>query len=246
MQTASFCIKKFITEGKIMLSAQDIEKFEKIIGYTFKDESLLIQAFTHSSFVNEQKINKKQHYERLEFLGDAVLEMISSAYLFEKYPDKKEGELSKIRASLVCEPALAFDAEQLDIRYYIQLGKGEEATGGRNKESIIADIMEAVIGALFLDGGIEESKKFIDKYVLTNADSMEMFSDSKSILQELVQGEGLGQIHYEICGESGPEHDKIFEVCVFVGDKNYGEGAGRTKKAAEQKAAYQALLALKK
>ncbi len=130
MQTASFCIKKFITEGKIMLSAQDIEKFEKIIGYNFKDENLLIQAFTHSSFVNEQKINKKQHYERLEFLGDAVLEMISSAYLFEKYPDKKEGELSKIRASLVCEPALAFDAEQLDIRYYIQLGKGEEATGG--------------------------------------------------------------------------------------------------------------------
>ena len=229
-----------------MLTAEEILKFENVIGYTFKDKELITQAFTHSSFVNEQKINKKGDYERLEFLGDAVLEMISSAYLFKKYPDKKEGEMSKIRASLVCEPALAFCSEQIDLRHYIRLGKGEEATGGRNKESIIADVMEAVIGALFLDGGIEESKKFIDKYVLTNADSMEMFSDSKSILQEYVQGNNIGDIRYEICGESGPEHDKIFEVRVFVGDKILGEGTGKTKKAAEQKAAYQALLVLKK
>lgn len=229
-----------------MLSESDISKFENTIGYTFKDKSLLIQAFTHSSFVNEQKINKKPDYERLEFLGDAVLEMLSSEYLFKKYPDKKEGEMSKIRASLVCEPALAFDAEKLAIRHYMQLGKGEEATGGRNKESIIADMVEAVIGALFLDGGIEESKKFIYSYVLTNEESMQMFSDSKSILQEIVQGQNLGQIRYEICGESGPEHDKIFDVRVFVGDKNYGEGSGKTKKAAEQKAAYKAILEFKK
>ena len=229
-----------------MLNEQDISKFEQLIGYTFKNKDLIIQAFTHSSFVNEQKINKKPDYERLEFLGDAVLEMISSAFLFKKYPDKKEGEMSKIRASLVCEPALAFDSEQLELKNYIQLGKGEEATGGRNKDSIISDVMEAVIGALFLDGGIDEAKKFIDNYVLTNADSMQMFSDSKSILQELVQGESLGEIRYEICGESGPEHDKIFEVRVYVGDKNMGEGTGKTKKAAEQKAAYQALLVLKK
>ncbi|MBQ9589938.1 MAG: ribonuclease III [Butyrivibrio sp.] len=228
-----------------MLNEQDISKFEQLIGYTFKNKDLIIQAFTHSSFVNEQKINKKPDYERLEFLGDAVLEMISSAFLFKKYPDKKEGEMSKIRASLVCEPALAFDSEQLELKNYIQLGKGEEATGGRNKDSIISDVMEAVIGALFLDGGIDEAKKFIDNYVLTNADSMQMFSDSKSILQELVQGESLGEIRYEICGESGPEHDKIFEVRVYVGDKNMGEGTGKTKKAAEQKAAYQALLVLK-
>lgn len=229
-----------------MLSESDISKFENTIGYTFKDKSLLIQAFTHSSFVNEQKINKKPDYERLEFLGDAVLEMLSSEYLFKKYPEKKEGEMSKIRASLVCEPALAFDAEKLDIRHYMQLGKGEEATGGRNKESIIADMVEAVIGALFLDGGIEESKRFIYSYVLTNEESMQMFSDSKSILQEIVQGQNLGQIRYEICGESGPEHDKIFDVRVFVGDKNFGEGSGKTKKAAEQKAAYKAILELKK
>ncbi|WP_029233587.1 ribonuclease III [Butyrivibrio sp. VCB2006] len=229
-----------------MLNSDELNKFQQVIGYNFKNTDLLIQALTHSSFVNEQKINKKPDYERLEFLGDAILEMISSDFLYKKYPDKKEGEMSKIRASLVCEPALAFCAEQLELKKYIQLGKGEEATGGRNKESIIADVMEAVIGALYLDGGIDQSKRFIDTYVLTNADSMAMFSDSKSLLQELVQAGGLGQIKYEICGESGPEHDKIFDVCVFVGDKNMGEGTGKTKKAAEQKAAYQALLVLKK
>ncbi len=229
-----------------MLSEKDIARFESVIGYTFRDKALLIQAFTHSSFVNEQKINKKPDYERLEFLGDAVLEMISSAFLFRKYPDKKEGEMSKIRASLVCEPALAYDAENLDLKSYIQLGKGEEATGGRHKESIIADVMEAVIGALFLDGGIEQSKRFIDTYVLTNVESMQMFSDSKSILQEMVQGGNLGTIRYEICGESGPEHDKIFKTRVFIGEKYFGEGTGKTKKAAEQKAAYQAILVLKK
>ena len=229
-----------------MIKDEDISRFEQLIGYTFRDKQLLVQAFTHSSFVNEQKINKHPDYERLEFLGDAVLEMISSAYLFRKFPDKKEGEMSKIRASLVCEAALAFDAETLDIKSYIQLGKGEEATGGRHKESIIADVMEAVIGALYLDGGIEQSKRFIDNYVLTNAESMQMFSDSKSILQEMVQGGDLGQIRYEICGESGPEHDKIFKTCVYIGEKNFGEGTGKTKKAAEQKAAYQAILALKK
>ena len=228
-----------------MIKDGDISRFEQLIGYTFRDKQLLVQAFTHSSFVNEQKINKHPDYERLEFLGDAVLEMISSAYLFRKFPDKKEGEMSKMRASLVCEGALAFDAKVLDLKSYILLGKGEEATGGRDKESIIADVMEAVIGALFLDGGIEQSKRFIDSYILTNTDAVVMFGDSKSMLQEVAQGENLGEVRYEICGESGPEHDKIFEVRVYVGDKNLGEGTGKTKKAAEQKAASQALLVLK-
>ena len=228
-----------------MLSEADITKFENSIGYTFRDKALIYQAFTHSSFVNEQKINKRPDYERLEFLGDAVLEMISSAYLFRSFPEKKEGEMSKMRATLVCEGALAYDAEALRIREYIQFGKGEEATGGRNKESIIADVMEAVIGALFLDGGIEESKRFIDTYVLSNIDAVQMFVDSKSLLQEIAQGENLGTVRYEICGESGPEHDKIFEVRVFVGDRNMGEGTGKTKKAAEQNAAYKAVLVLK-
>ncbi|MBR4668254.1 MAG: ribonuclease III [Butyrivibrio sp.] len=228
-----------------MIKDEDISRFEQLIGYTFRDKQLLVQAFTHSSFVNEQKINKHPDYERLEFLSDAVLEMISSAYLFRKFPDKKEGEMSKMRASLVCEGALAFDAKVLDLKSYILLGKGEETTGGRDKESIIADVMEAVIGALFLDGGIEQSKRFIDSYILTNTDAVVMFGDSKSMLQEVAQGENLGEVRYEICGESGPEHDKIFEVRVYVGDKNLGEGTGKTKKAAEQKAASQALLVLK-
>ena len=231
--------------GVYMLKDTDIEKFEKLIGYTFRDKALITQAFTHSSFVNEQKIGKKPDYERLEFLGDAILEMISSAYLFRTFPEKKEGEMSKMRASLVCEGALAYDSNALDLREYIQLGKGEEATGGRNKESIIADVMEAVIGALFLDGGIEESKRFIDAYILSNIEAVQMFVDSKSILQEIAQGENLGEVRYEICGESGPEHDKIFEVRVFVGADNLGEGTGKTKKAAEQQAAYKAVLVLK-
>lgn len=228
-----------------MLNEKEIGIFENLIGYSFKDKELLIQAFTHSSYVNEHKINKKQDYERLEFLGDAVLEMISSEHLFKTYPEKKEGEMSKIRASLVCEPALSFDAEKLDIKRYIQLGKGEEHTGGRNKESIIADVMEAVIGALFLDGGIEVAKQFIDEYILTNKESVERFMDSKSTLQEIVQSHKMGEVRYEICGEDGPEHDKIFKVRVFVADKNMGEGTGKTKKAAEQKAAYQAILVLR-
>ena len=228
-----------------MLNEQEINKFQQVIGYKFQNTDLLIQALTHSSFVNEQKINKKPDYERLEFLGDAILEMVSSEYLFKKYPDKKEGEMSKIRATLVCEGALAYDAETLRIREYIQFGKGEEATGGRNKESIIADVMEAVIGALFLDGGIDQAKRFIDTYVLSNIDAVQMFVDSKSLLQEMAQGQNLGPVRYEICGESGPEHDKIFEVRVFVGERNMGEGTGKTKKAAEQKAAYKAVLVLK-
>ncbi len=228
-----------------MLKDTDIEKFEKLIGYAFRDKALITQAFTHSSFVNEQKIGKNPDYERLEFLGDAILEMISSAYLFRTFPEKKEGEMSKMRASLVCEGALAYDSNALNIREYIQLGKGEEATGGRNKESIIADVMEAVIGALFLDGGIEESKRFIDAYILSNIEAVQMFVDSKSILQEIAQGENLGEVRYEICGESGPEHDKIFEVRVFVGADKLGEGTGKTKKAAEQQAAYKAVLVLK-
>ena len=227
-----------------MITDAKIAEFEAKIGYVFKDKSLLVQAFTHSSFVNEQKINKKGDYERLEFLGDAVLEMISSAFLFKKFPEKKEGEMSKLRSNLVCEGALAYDSAALNLRDYILLGKGEEATGGRNKDSIISDVMEAVIGALFLDGGIDESKRFIDSYVLSNIEIASMFADSKSALQEFAQKENIGDVRYEITGESGPEHDKIFQVNVFVGEKKLGEGSGKTKKAAEQKAAYEALLVL--
>ncbi|MBE5845383.1 MAG: ribonuclease III [Butyrivibrio sp.] len=229
-----------------MIGEQELTELENTIGYTFKNKELLLQALTHSSYANEQKINKRGDYERIEFLGDAVLELVSSHYLYVKYPEKKEGELTKLRASMVCEPALAYCAQDIHLEKYLILGKGEEATGGRQRESIIADVMEAIIGAIYLDSGLEAAKAHIEKYILNNPEEKEIFYDSKSVLQEMVQKDGTGELRYEICGEKGPEHDKIFESAVYVGDKKLGEGSGRTKKAAEQKAAYQAILELKK
>ncbi len=229
-----------------MIGEQELTELENTIGYTFKNKELLLQALTHSSYANEQKINKRGDYERIEFLGDAVLELVSSHYLYAKYPEKKEGELTKLRASMVCEPALAYCAQDIQLEKYLILGKGEEATGGRHRESIIADVMEAIIGAIYLDSGLDAAKAHIEKYILNNPEEKEIFYDSKSVLQEMVQKDGVGDLRYEICGEKGPEHDKIFESAVYVGDKKLGEGSGRTKKAAEQKAAYQAILELKK
>ncbi len=229
-----------------MIGEQEICELENTIGYTFKDKNLLLQALTHSSYANEQKINKRGDYERLEFLGDAVLELVSSHYLYTNYPEKKEGEMTKLRASMVCEPALSYCAREIGLEKYLILGKGEEATGGRHRESIIADVMEAIIGAIYLDSGIDAAKAHIAKYILSNPEEKQIFYDSKSVLQEMVQKDGNGELRYEICGEKGPERDKIFESAVYVGDKKLGEGTGRTKKAAEQKAAYQAILELKK
>lgn len=229
-----------------MIGDNELVELQNVIGYHFKNTDLLLQALTHSSYANEQKINKRGDYERLEFLGDAVLELVSSDYLYNKYPDKKEGEMTKMRASMVCEPALAYCAADIHLEKYLILGKGEEATGGRYRESIIADVMEAIIGAIYLDSGIDNAKTHIEKYILNNPEEKQIFYDSKSVLQEMVQRDGALELRYEICGEKGPEHDKIFEAAVFVGDKKLGEGSGRTKKAAEQKAAYQAILELKK
>ncbi|WP_035765950.1 ribonuclease III [Butyrivibrio sp. NC2002] len=229
-----------------MVTEEQIAELQHKIGYTFKNTLLLKQALTHSSFANEQKINKRGDYERLEFLGDAVLELVSSTYLYNKYPDKREGEMTKMRASMVCEPALAYCASNIHLEEYIILGKGEEQTGGRYRESIISDVMEAIIGAIYLDSGLEAAKKHIEKFILDNPEEKQIFYDSKSVLQEIVQRDGNVEIRYEICGEKGPEHDKIFESAVYIGDKKLGEGSGRTKKAAEQKAAYQAILELKK
>ena len=229
-----------------MIGENELKELQDSIGYHFKDNNLLLQALTHSSYANEQKIHKRSDYERLEFLGDAVLELVSSHYLFKRYPDKKEGEMTKMRAAMVCEPALAYCASAIHLEKYLILGKGEEATGGRYRESIIADVMEAIIGAIYLDSGITAAKAHIEKFILDNPEEKQIFYDSKSVLQEIVQRDNVGELRYEICGEKGPEHDKIFESAVYVGDKKLGEGSGRTKKAAEQKAAYQAILELKK
>lgn len=228
-----------------MITIYPLKELEEKIGYVFNDQKLLRQAVTHSSFANEQKINRGGDYERLEFLGDAVLELVSSEFLFRENPEMPEGELTKLRASMVCEPALAYCAKQLDLGGYLYLGKGEDATGGRKRESIVSDVMEALIGAIYLDGGFPAAKAFIERFVLSDLENKILFYDSKTVLQEMVQQEGLGQLRYELTGEDGPDHDKEFTVQACLGEKPVGAGTGRTKKAAEQKAAYEAILTLR-
>lgn len=225
---------------------QNLKELEQKIGYCYKDQSLLKQAMTHTSFANEMKINKLLSYERIEFLGDAVLEMVSSEFFYFAYPDLPEGQLTKKRASSVCEQALAITARQLEIGKYLLFGKGEERTGGRDRDSIIADAIEAVIGSIYLDGGIEPAKKFILTFVLNDLENKQLFYDAKSILQEMVQTQKMGTIRYELIGEEGPEHDKIFKVQLFIEDEAVGYGEGKSKKLAEQQAAYQALLSFQK
>ncbi len=222
-----------------------MKELEQRIGYQFHDISLLKQALTHSSFTNEQKINKTGDYERLEFLGDAVLELTSSEFLFHEHQDVPEGELTKMRASMVCEPALAFCARDLELGKFIRLGKGEENTGGRERDSIISDVMEAVTGAIYLDGGMEPARQFINSFILSDLEDKRLFYDSKSNLQELIQGKLKKEFWYELLEESGPEHNKVFKVSVHMEDEVLGEGIGKTKKAAEQQAAYKALLLLR-
>ncbi len=222
-----------------------LKELQQKIGYQFKDETLLKQALTHSSFANEQKINKLGNYERLEFLGDAVLELVSSEFLFNENKDMPEGQLTRLRASMVCEPALAYCARDISLGAYILLGKGEESTGGRKRDSIISDVMEAVIGAIFLDGGIDNAKKYIYRFVLSDLEDKILFMDSKTLLQEEIQKNNTAQLRYELVGETGPDHDKEFSVEAYLDEKLIGTGVGRTKKAAEQQAAYEALVRIK-
>lgn len=222
-----------------------LKELQEKIGYQFQNETLLRQALTHSSFANEQKINRLGNYERLEFLGDAVLELVSSEFLFKENKDMPEGQLTRLRASMVCEPALAYCARDIRLGSYILLGKGEEATGGRKRDSIISDVMEAVIGAIFLDGGIENAKKYIYRFILSDLEDKILFMDSKTLLQEEIQKENTAHLRYELVSETGPDHDKEFRVEAYLDDRLIGTGAGRTKKAAEQQAAYEALKRLK-
>lgn len=225
--------------------SRDIKELEKTIGYKFGDGHLLKHAMTHSSYVNEQHLKKPDCNERLEFLGDAVLELVSSEYLFFANPVMPEGELTKLRASMVCEKALAFCARDLNLGEYLLLGKGEDATGGRKRESITSDALEALIGAIYLDGGFASAKEFILKHVLNDLEGKRLFYDSKTILQEMVQGGLEKSISYHLISEEGPDHNKSFQVEVRIGDISFGAGIGRTKKAAEQEAAYKAILKLR-
>lgn len=223
-----------------------LRELEKKTGYTFKEFSLLKQAMMHSSYTNEKHLPKYRCNERLEFLGDAVLELVSSEYLFKDSPHTPEGELTKTRASMVCEPSLALCARDIGLGDYLLLGKGEESTGGRERDSVISDAMEALIGAVYLDGGFTSAKEFIHRFILTDLENKKLFYDSKTILQEMVQADKSGKITYCLVREEGPDHNKSFEVEVRIGGAAYGEGRGRTKKSAEQQAAYQAILKLRK
>ena len=229
-----------------MVHHHNLKELEKKTGYTFRDFDLFRQALTHSSYANEHKQEKLQDNERLEFLGDAVLEIVSSEFLFFHYPGLPEGDLTKLRASIVCEPTLALCTRELNLGDYLLLGKGEERTGGRNRDSIVSDAMEALIGAIYLDGGFASAKEFVCRFVMTDIEHKKLFYDSKTILQEIVQSDFKGEeISYDLTGETGPDHDKKFLVDVMIGDTVLGHGIGRTKKAAEQEAAYQAIIKLK-
>ena len=221
-----------------------IKELERKIGYKFRNFNLLVMAVRHSSYTNEHKQERLECNERLEFLGDAVLEAVSSEFLYQNFPEKPEGELTKMRASLVCEPTLAYDAREIALGSYLLLGKGEEATGGRGRDSITSDAFEAVIGAIFLDGGFANAKEFVLNFILNDIEHKQLFYDSKTILQEVVQGEHE-QLTYVLTDESGPDHNKSFTVRACIGERVIGSGTGHTKKAAEQEAAYQALLMLK-
>ena len=220
------------------------EELEEIIGYHFKNKHYLTQALTHSSYANEKKLGKLGSNERLEFLGDAVLELISSDYLYARFTQIPEGELTKKRASLVCEPSLAYCAREFGLPQFLLLGKGEDMTGGRNRDSIVSDATEALLGAIYLDGGFANAKEFVLNFILNDIEHKQLFYDSKTILQEIVQANFKEVISYHLIGEEGPDHNKIFRVAVHIGEEEYGVGEGRTKKAAEQEAAYISILKL--
>ncbi|MBP3506920.1 MAG: ribonuclease III [Lachnospiraceae bacterium] len=223
----------------------DFSKVMEIIEYRFQNPALLKQAFTHSSYANERKINRIEDYERLEFLGDAVLEMITSHALLQKYPKKHEGELSKLRSSLVCEYCLAQCARDLHYPDFVLLSKGERQTGGANRDSLLCDLFEAVLGAIYLDGGLQPATEYVEKFLLSDIENKRLFYDAKTNLQELVQKQELGELSYVLLDEQGPDHNKHFIVQVEINGKSYGTGDGQNRKNAEQKAAYAAILALK-
>lgn len=218
-------------------------EFEKKIGYSFKDPELLVTALTHSSYSNEIRLKKQECNERLEFLGDAVLELISSEQIFRNHPDQPEGDLTRIRASYVCEPTLALCAREICLGDYLQLGRGEDRTGGRERDSILSDAMEATIGAVYMDGGFESAQRYVEEFILKDIEKKSLFYDSKTYLQEIVQRD-LKKLEYVLLKEEGPDHNKSFEVGVLIDGKQLTTAVGRTKKKAEQAAAYEAILLL--
>lgn len=223
---------------------KSMKALQKQIGYTFKDESLLKLALTHSSYANENKFEDVDYNERLEFLGDSVLGVIISRYVFEKYPEYREGELTKTRSKMVCESTLAECAKAIDLGQHMFFGKGEALTGGRTRKSILADAFEALLAAIYLDSNFETVEKMIFKLMQEKIDMAEaglIVDDYKTYLQELVQVKKENRIKYELMDESGPDHQKKFITAVKLNQKTIGTGEGSSKKESEQEAAKNAL-----
>ena len=225
---------------------QQFELLEEELNIFFKNKNLLYQAFTHSSYVNEHRRKLFVDNERLEFLGDAVLELSVSKYLFERYPHMSEGELTKLRASIVCEPSLVIFANELNFGKYVLLGKGEELTGGRERPALLADVFESFIGALYLDQGLEAVVQFLQRVVFPKVEvgAFSHVMDFKSQLQEMVQQSNTGVLNYEIIDEKGPAHNRTFVSRVLLNGKELGIGRGKSKKEAEQQAAQNAMVTL--
>lgn len=234
---------------KIESFIKDINEFETKIKYTFKNLSYLFIALTHSSYANENKDAKLKSNERLEFLGDAVLNIVISEKIFTNYSKLAEGELTKMRATIVCEHSLMKCATQIEIGKYLLLGKGEELSGGRTRASILSDALEALIGAIYLDGGLKNAKSFVYELMsqtVEESGSGMIFMDYKSQLQELIQKKSEDKITYEIIEEKGPDHNKIFVSRLMIAEEVFGTGEGKTKKEAEQNAAKAALKRIEK
>lgn len=225
-----------------------MDELEAKIGYSFKDRALLRTALTHSSYANERHGGDCQSYERLEFLGDSILGLITAEFLYAHEPRLPEGRMTKLRAELVCESSLYRVALKLELGKHMRLGRGEEHTGGRQRPSILADMVEAIIAAMYLDSGMEQSRRFVLEMILKDApiDESHTNADYKTRLQELVQRRSDQHISYTMTGESGPDHNKLFSFSVSINGVPAGEGSGRTKKEAEQMAAMKALEALTK
>ena len=223
-----------------MSVGRDLKELENVIGYSFRDPGLLPAALTHSSYANEMKgkIPGIKSNERLEFLGDAILEEIVTRYLYATYPDAGEGELTRLRKSIVCEETLAAAARSIELGDYLFLGHGEEMQGSRALDSILADALEALVAAVRLDGGIEQAENLIKRTVLSQKVSD---ADYKTRLQQLVQQDGIEELSYRVVREDGPEHSKVFEVEAMINSNPVGRGAGKTKREAEQMAAREAL-----
>ena len=222
-----------------------IKDLESAIGYQFRNITLLQNALTHSSFANERWHNSLMSNERLEFLGDSVLGMVVAEHLYKQFPDRPEGELSRMRADMVCEKSLAAVADKLGIGQHLLLGHGEERFGGRSRASILADAVESVIAACYLDGGMAAAKDLISRFILTEVPVTKLHNvDYKTALQELVQQKKDQQLAYKLVGESGPDHDKHFQVEVSLNGVVVATGSGTSKKRAEQDAAHGAIQAL--